>query len=193
MDLSLSELSEVFTCNIELGELYWKPRDRRQFNNDFAHKMWSLQYVGKRAGGKDGCGYVVVHTKGIAIRVHRAIWIFAHGSIPSSLFIDHINHIRDDNRIVNLRLVTHLQNMKNQAMHSTNISGVNGVSFDRKKRKWIASLRHLDNTVNLGEFTSMDEAIEARLEGNQRFNFHPNHGRDRYLDTPYIDPWNRVK
>ncbi|MDE1484279.1 HNH endonuclease [Xenorhabdus bovienii] len=193
MDLSLSELSEVFTCNVELGELYWKPRDRSQFNNDFVYKMWNLQYADKKAGGKDGKGYLITSIKGVTIRVHRAVWIFAHGSIPSSLYIDHINHIRDDNRIENLRLVTHLQNQKNQSMHSTNTSGVNGVSFDRKRRKWVASLRHLDNTINLGEFESIDEAIEARLAGNKRFNFHHNHGRDRYLDTPYIDPWDRVK
>ncbi|WP_051894532.1 HNH endonuclease [Xenorhabdus bovienii] len=155
MDLSLSELSEVFTCNVELGELHWKPRDREQFHNDFVYKMWNLQYTGKRAGGKDGSGYLVTTTKGVTIRVHRAVWIFAHGSIPNSLYIDHINHIRDDNRIENLRLVTHLQNQKNQSMHSTNTSGVNGVSFDRQRRKWVASLRHLDNTVNLGEFESI--------------------------------------
>lgn len=44
MDYSLSELSEVFSCDPVRGELYWLPRDRKYFNNDFSHRMWNLNH-----------------------------------------------------------------------------------------------------------------------------------------------------
>ncbi|HFR5612474.1 TPA: HNH endonuclease [Yersinia enterocolitica] len=193
MDYSLSELSEVFSCDIVKGELYWNARGRDKFNNDFSCKMWNLQYAGKLAGGIDGQGYRQVTSGYMKVRCHRAVWVFAHGDIPESLYIDHINHIRSDNRINNLRLVTHHQNMKNQAMHSRNTTGANGVGFDRATGKWKATLTHLGSYVSLGYFDSKDQAIKARNDADKRFNFHSNHGRDRYLDTPYIDPWNRIK
>lgn len=193
MDYSLSELSEVFTCDFVNGDIYWLPRGRDKFNNDFSWKMWNLQYAGKVAGGIDGQGYRQITSGNMKVRCHRAVWTFANGSIPEDLYIDHINHIRSDNRIANLRLVTHHQNMKNQAMHRSNTSGANGVGFDKVKGLWSASLTHLGNRICLGYFNSQEEAINARKSADKRFSFHGNHGRDRYLDTPYIDPWNRVK
>lgn len=127
MDYLLSELSEMFSCDPDKGELYWLPRSRESFNNDFSYRMWNLQYSGKVAGGINRSGYVEVSSGEMKILAHRAIWIFDEGPIPDGMFIDHINHIRHDNRRINLRLVTHAQNQKNQSMHCTNISGVNGV------------------------------------------------------------------
>ncbi|MBN5207782.1 HNH endonuclease [Serratia marcescens] len=193
MDYSLSELSEVFSCDPIKGELYWLPRDRRYFNNDFSHRMWNLNFPGKIAGGKDGAGYLVATAGEMKVRVHRAIWTFAHGSIPEELYIDHINHIRHDNRIENLRLVTHPQNQRNQSMHSRNISGVNGVRWDKRSKKWVASINTRENNIHLGAFDSLEDAAEERRKADERFCFHANHGRDKYLDVDYIDPWSRVK
>jgi hypothetical protein len=193
MDYSLSELAEVFSCDPIKGELYWLPRDRRHFNNDFSHHMWNLKYPGKVAGGRSSSGYLVVSNRNIKIMVHRAIWIFANGSIPGDMYIDHINHIRHDNRIENLRLVTHPQNQRNQSMNSKNISGVNGVYWNGRSKQWVASINTREIKISLGAFDSIEEAAEARKRADERFCFHANHGRDKYLDIEYIDPWLRVK
>lgn len=193
MDYSLSELSEVFSCDPDKGELCWLPRSRESFNNDFSYRMWNLQYSGKVAGGINRSGYVEVSSGEMKILAHRAIWIFDEGPIPDGMFIDHINHIRHDNRRINLRLVTHAQNQKNQSMHCTNISGVNGVRRVSGKQKWQAYVRTDGRNIGLGLFDSLEEAAQARKNADERFSFHENHGRDKFLDIPYIDPWLRVK
>ncbi|HEM8303360.1 TPA: HNH endonuclease [Providencia stuartii] len=193
MDYSLTELSGIFSCDPEKGEIYWLPRDRSHFSSDFAHQMWNLRNAGKVAGGRNGSGYMVATSGDMKVLVHRAIWIFANGEIPSDLYIDHINHIRHDNRISNLRLVTAAQNGRNQSMHGSNISGVNGVYWNSKIKKWVASINTRGSNITLGHFCDIEDAINAREAANKRFCFHPNHGRDRYLDVEYIDPWNRVK
>lgn len=192
MDHSLSELSEVFACNIDTGELTYLPRDRNKFSNDFNHKMWNAQYSGKvlSATGRDG--YIKINACGLTMPAHRAIWVFANGSIPADLSIDHINHIRHDNRIGNLRLVTAEQNQRNQSMHSRNVSGVNGVQLVRRSGKWLATISHDGNQKSLGTFSTVEAAAQARKKADRELGFHDNHGRDRLLDVAYVDPWNLI-
>lgn len=45
------------------------------------------------------------------VRVHRMIWVAFNGDIPSGYQINHKNSIRDDNRLENLELLTHRQNL----------------------------------------------------------------------------------
>ena len=70
------------------------------------------KYVGRRAGCTDNLGYRRVRYHGKNHLEHRVIWHIHHGYWPTE--IDHINRIRDDNRIENLREVTHAENIKNQ-------------------------------------------------------------------------------
>ena len=61
-------------------------------------------------------GYCRVRVSGTKINqvfVHRIIWETFKGEIPEGMQIDHINTIRTDNRLENLRLVTHKANMNN--------------------------------------------------------------------------------
>lgn len=72
----------------------------------------------KRLGGKNIRGYVVctLHWKGQRkqIKLHRLIWLAVWGAIPAGYMPDHINRIKDDNRAVNLRLVTAQGNAANR-------------------------------------------------------------------------------
>lgn len=83
------------------GNLYWKVRTGKR------------NKVGARAGSLNGQGYRYMRLHGKAYPEHRVIWEMHYGSIPDDKEIDHINRIRDDNRIENLRLVTHRQNKQN--------------------------------------------------------------------------------
>lgn len=62
---------------------------------------------------KHSGGYLYLHTKVGSSRAHRVIWETFKGEIPDGYEIDHINNIRDDNRLENLRCVTHKENMNN--------------------------------------------------------------------------------
>ena len=68
----------------------------------------------------DADGYVKIKLHFKHYHAHRIIWIIHNGKIPPNLEIDHINCIRNDNRIENLRLVTHKENMQNLVKHRNN-------------------------------------------------------------------------
>ncbi len=69
---------------------------------------------GKVAGGVTSSGYITVLVNGRRYLAHRVIWLMLYGEWPPEQ-IDHINRIRHDNRAVNLRAVSHAENMGNLA------------------------------------------------------------------------------
>ena len=60
--------------------------------------------IGQEAGSLDGDGYIRIKFKGIHYQAHRIIWTIHNGAIPTGHTIDHVNRIKTDNRIKNLRL-----------------------------------------------------------------------------------------
>jgi len=120
-------------------------------------------------------GYRQIQLKGKSYREHRLIWLHVYGEWPENE-IDHINHIRNDNRIENLRDVTRIENGKNQSMHSDNDSGVTGVSWHPHRNKWGAHICHDGKRINLGRFINKNDAIEARLGAEKTYKYHVNHG-----------------
>jgi len=71
------------------------------------------QGIGKRVGSPTRSGYVQVGFNGRAVLAHRIIWLMQTGKWPD-LQIDHINGIRNDNRLANLRVVSNAQNQYNR-------------------------------------------------------------------------------
>ena len=94
--------------------------------------------MGGVAGYLKSGGYYVVGFNREKYLCHRVIWELFNEEIGERLQIDHINGLRTDNRILNLRLVTNHQNNQNQKMQSTNTSGVTGVSLDSRNNQWKA-------------------------------------------------------
>ncbi len=75
--------------------------------------------------------------------------------------IDHINRVRDDNRISNLRLATISQNTFNQPRRKE--SAINGVSWHKVANKWRAYISVNGRFKHLGCYRDIDEAVAARL------------------------------
>ena len=71
-------------------------------------------------------GYIYLIFKKRKYFAHRLAWLYTHGVFPSGQ-IDHVNHTRNDNRIGNLRDVTHRENSLNRKLNKNNKSGVPGV------------------------------------------------------------------
>jgi len=105
---------------------------------------------------------------------HRLAWLYVTGEWPKH--IDHINHIKSDNRWVNLRNVTSKENQKNLSLAKNNTSGVLGVSWAKQANKWLACIKIKGKTKNLGYFSDINKAKEAREKANLEFGFHNNHG-----------------
>lgn len=121
-------------------------------------------------------GYMRVNIGKDKIREHRIIWEMFNGTIPEGYEIDHINHIRSDNRIENLRLVTRKTNMQNSSKRVDNTSGCVGVSWDNWAGKWKAQIQVEGRARSLGRYSYIFDAICARKSAEFRYGFHPNHG-----------------
>lgn len=91
--------------------------------------------------------------------LHRLAWFLFYGSWPNGI-LDHINRVKTDNRIANLRLATFSQNVANQDLSSRNKTGFRGVSFNKKANKFQASIGINNKVKYLGVF---DTAIDAAL------------------------------
>jgi hypothetical protein len=119
--------------------------------------------IGSVAGHKDNKGYIRIKLNGKSYKAHRLAWLYVYGLWPVNI-VDHINNIKDDNRILNLREASDSENQYNSLLRKSNTSGFKGVYFHKKKLKWIAQCR-VDKKLNyIGQFDSVLEANEAVME-----------------------------
>ena len=117
--------------------------------------------IRKGPGTLHSAGYRALWISNRRVYVHRLVWEYVHGDIPEGMEIDHINRVKDDNRICNLRLVTHKQNGENHLAPSTNTSGIKGVHWSEERCKWVAAIHHWGKIYQLGRFTNVEDAQAA--------------------------------
>jgi hypothetical protein len=102
---------------------------------------------------------------------HRLAWLYVYGCFPND-HIDHINRNPDDNRICNLRIATSSQNQQNTKIRKTNVSGFKGIGYDKKENKWRARITFEEKTICLGRHKTIDLAIEARRQAENKYFTH---------------------
>ena len=83
--------------------------------------------AGKVIGRVTSNGYRRVSVAGVGYGVHRLVWEMHYGPIPEGMEIDHINGVRDDNAVENLRMATRAENGWNHKMHRQNTQGIKGL------------------------------------------------------------------
>jgi len=111
----------------------------------------------------DAFGYPIAD--GGKIKLHHMIL----GRAAPGLEWDHINRNKLDNRRENLRQVTRQVNIRNQSVRSDNQSGHRGVAFRLDYLKWRAVIYVNKRQVHLGDFKTIEEAITARREAEERY------------------------
>lgn len=131
---------------------------------------------GSVAGSLHSGGYRQVGVFGLTYFVHRIAWLMDKGEWPADQ-LDHINGVCTDNRICNLRPVSHTENLKNQKVYRNNTSGVVGVYKDAKSGKWRARIKVNGKTKSLGYYDTIEKAEAAIEEARHKYGFHVNHGK----------------
>lgn len=125
---------------------------------------------GQEVGYLNPEGYRLTKLYGTCYSVHRLAWLYVYGYDPENE-IDHINGIRDDNRICNLREATRQCNMRNTGVRKDNKSGVTGIYKRKGKDTWIVYLRVNCKPIYIGEYLVFDDAVINRYKAERVYNY----------------------
>ncbi|MDA4806122.1 HNH endonuclease [Enterobacter hormaechei] len=183
----VKEISKAFIeehLHFDGTDFYWKKREPTSFADARTCKVWNTRVAGKKAGRICAHGYVDIQIQGRRYKAHRLVWCLVHGSIPSNMQVDHINHDRTDNRVSNLRLVNNQGNQKNSSIRKDNVGGRTGVSWSESHQRWIAHIRDNGKHKHLGSFIEFSEAVKVREEAEKTLGFHKNHGAQKLRSNP---------
>lgn len=168
-------LRELLECDPEMGTLVWRPRELALFVNARAANRWNTCHAGRVAFNTlESKGYLSGKLLGRRLKAHRVIWAMVHDTWPDE--IDHINGDKSDNRISNLRSVTHSENGRNCKLSKSNTHGFQGI-HRRRSGRWSAYISIDGKRAVIGTFDTKDRAIAARQQAERDYGYHPNHGR----------------
>lgn len=138
---------------------------------------------GKKVKAGDEVGFVKKDTgyRGFKLHrenlyAHRVVMLIITGGYDEKLQADHIDHDRLNNRPENLRLVSQHENLKNVSKRVVNTSGIVGVSYITRDRRWVAQIYIDKKNTNLGYFKTLEEAAAVRKAAKIKYGYHPNHG-----------------
>ena len=180
--LDYEKAKRTFRYEPETGKLFWaESRPVEDFVTKNGCAAWNGRNAGREITARHSQGYTHFSLKEAPGKkrwhlAHRVIWMLVHGDWPEHE-IDHINGIRHDNRLINLRSVTHRENCINSSIPRHNRSGVVGISWRKEYKKWYAYININQKMMSLGFFTLKQDAIAARKAAEVQHGFHAGHGK----------------
>lgn len=139
----LEKIKTLLEYNAETGLFTWKVNRKGNAKS------------GMIAGWHHKQGYTSIRVDGHEYLAHRLAWAFQYSFIPENMQIDHINGDRQDNRIENLRLVSHAENCQNSKVRKHSKSGVKGVK--KRGNKWHVRIQG----KWVGSFDTVEQASAA--------------------------------
>lgn len=153
-------LRQLLDYNPDTGALTWKRRPRKMFKADGPFRTWNSRFAGKEAfTSVNLSGYRYGTLLYGVCRAHRVIWKWWTGEDPQQ--VDHINGIRTDNRVANLRSATCHENSRNVRSHKDSTSSFVGVSWDKRRQKWRANIMVAGRARSLGYHAQEEDAARA--------------------------------
>jgi hypothetical protein len=140
----------------DTGVFTWKPR--------IDDKRWTAQFAGGVAGSINNKGYRRIRIDGESYVAARLAWVYVYGEWPKNQ-IDHINRKRDDDRLVNLRDVTHTENNNNRSDNNGCPEGVYWITRKAKYQAQIPQSVPIFGNTYLGQYKDSIIAGEVVKEG----------------------------
>jgi len=146
-NLTAQRLRELLHYNPTTGEFTWIVSRGNQWTKP-----------GMPAGFKDTYGHMGIEIDGKRYLSHRLAWLYVYEKWPDHQ-IDHINRVRDDNRIANLRDVTGVVNLNNKGNYRNNTTGFKGVTI--KNGRFVAQITVNGKCKHIGSFDTAEKASQA--------------------------------
>jgi hypothetical protein len=144
---TIARVCEAFRLDASTGKLYNKASRRGA-------------RIGQETGTLYNGGYVKVCLDGRELQAHWVVFAIVHGRWPENE-LDHVNGVKSDNRPSNIREATSQQNKCNREAGSNSASGIKGVLWNKRERKWKVSITANSVTYNLGTFAQLEDAKTA--------------------------------
>lgn len=134
---------------------------------------------GDTVGNRHNMGYVKIFADGKSYLAHRLAYLYMTGEFPPDQ-IDHINHLRHDNRWENLRPVGYAQNSKNKSCRRRSRCVIAGVRW--RDKRWYVMTYHQGKEIYLGSFPDLFSAVCARRSSDIQYGYHENNGKECAVD-----------
>jgi len=158
-------IKDYVSYNPQTGKIHWIKDKGRAKSGDLA-------------GTQEDTGALKLVFNRRLYKLHRLAWFLYYGVWPKEE-IDHINHDKLDNRIINLRETDRKTNGRNLPLFTNSLSGVCGVHWFERTQKWTVSIKVDGRNIRLGYFSNFDEAVKVRKDAEIKYGFHENHGKPK--------------
>lgn len=155
MKITQARLHELLNYDPETGVFTWKVNRR------------GTARAGTVAGTPHNAGYLTIRVDRTPYLAHRLAWVYVHGDLPDDLEVDHKNLIKTDNRIDNLRAVTHALNMINTPSRRTSTTGIKNVSFHKHTGTWRVTMPVHGKRRDIGYFRDIELAEFVAYEARE--------------------------
>lgn len=155
--LTQAKLMSVLNYNSDTGSFVW------------VRTLSNRTKINSIAGCISKKGYWVIRINNRLYYAHRLAWLYTHGSLPSAE-IDHINRNPLDNRISNLRPVSHGENMQNiLSAYSTSKTGLRGAYVQKNNKKYSSRIKVGGKYKTIGSFPTPEKAHEAYMKAKKMY------------------------
>jgi hypothetical protein len=151
--MTAEELRERLDYDPETGVFTWRRSESTRVK------------IGGVAGTYTEKGYVRVRVLGRPYRAHRLAWLYVRGVWPQDQ-IDHINGIRDDNRIENLREATNAENQRNMKKRAGKRCALKGVHVANGRFRAVITVAY--KRFYLGNYNTEEEAHAAYVAAAEK-------------------------
>jgi hypothetical protein len=137
------------------GNLYWKKPTGNRVKK------------GSKVGSIGSNGYLAVKINGKSYLVHRLIYLYHNGYLPT--IVDHKDNNQLNNDIDNLRGATHAENRQNAKLRKDNKSGTKGISWDKTHKHWKVQINKDSKAICIGNFEDLELAELVAVMAREKY------------------------
>jgi hypothetical protein len=153
--ITQAKLKELFTYDNSIGRFRWNMLTPR------------CTKAGKIAGATLASGHRHIQLNHKFYLEHRLVWLYHYGEFPE-FSIDHIDGVRDNNRLENLREAAPSENSANMKLTSRNATGVKGISFDKRSDSYEAAIMsdgaRIRKVFKISKYPSKEDALRIATD-----------------------------